>query len=1844
MPLWFGSHIVMLHKILSLMTKNKVLSVSVCWSWGQFFKLISVAQWYYRIVWIQTVDSKKKKKKKEKKKEGGVFLISNVLTSFCMPVVWPWPILKVTVQKKRSYIYQLQFLFGCKTAFLYLYFVCHHLCNYRHHYFDHFTDCQACLEGWMWTHLLLDSPSSGALEWTSIWYVTLLQGGIGMNFYLVRYLATGGHWNELLFGTLPCYRGALEWTSIWYVTLLQGGIGMNFYLVCYLATGGHWNELLFGTLPCYRGALEWTSIWYVTLLQLSTTVVQYLGHWNELLFGTSPCYSSPPQWCSIWGIGMNFYLVRRLATAPHHSGAVSGALEWTSIWYVALLQLPTTVVQYLGHWNELLFGTSPCYSSPPQWCSIWGIGMNFCLVRRLATAPHHSGAVSGALEWTSVWYVALLQLPTTVVQYLGHWNELLFGTSPCYSSPPQWCSIWGIGMNFCLVRRLATAPHHSGAVSGALEWTSVWYVALLQLPTTVVQYLGHWNELLFGTSPCYSSPPQWCSIWGIGMNFCLVRRLATAPHHSGAVSGALEWTSVWYVALLQLPTTVVQYLGHWNELLFGTSPCYSSPPQWCSIWGIGMNFCLVRRLATAPHHSGAVSGALEWTSVWYVALLQLPTTVVQYLGHWNELLFGTSPCYSSPPQWCSIWGIGMNFCLVRRLATAPHHSGAVSGALEWTSVWYVALLQLPTTVVQYLGHWNELLFGTSPCYSSPPQWCSIWGIGMNFCLVRRLATAPHHSGAVSGALEWTSVWYVALLQLPTTVVQYLGHWNELLFGTSPCYSSPPQWCSIWGIGMNFCLVRRLATAPHHSGAVSGALEWTSVWYVALLQLPTTVVQYLGHWNELLFGTSPCYSSPPQWCSIWGIGMNFCLVRRLATAPHHSGAVSGALEWTSVWYVALLQLPTTVVQYLGHWNELLFGTSPCYSSPPQWCSIWGIGMNFCLVRRLATAPHHSGAVSGALEWTSVWYVALLQLPTTVVQYLGHWNELLFGTSPCYSSPPQWCSIWGIGMNFCLVRRLATAPHHSGAVSGALEWTSVWYVALLQLPTTVVQYLGHWNELLFGTSPCYSSPPQWCSIWGIGMNFCLVRRLATAPHHSGAVSGALEWTSVWYVALLQLPTTVVQYLGHWNELLFGTSPCYSSPPQWCSIWGIGMNFCLVRRLATAPHHSGAVSGALEWTSVWYVALLQLPTTVVQYLGHWNELLFGTSPCYSSPPQWCSIWGIGMNFCLVRRLATAPHHSGAVSGALEWTSVWYVALLQLPTTVVQYLGHWNELLFGTSPCHSSPPQWCSIWGIGMNFCLVRRLATAPHHSGAVSGALEWTSVWYVALPQLPTTVVQYLGHWNELLFGTSPCHSSPPQWCSIWGIGMNFCLVRRLATAPHHSGAVSGALEWTSVWYVALPQLPTTVVQYLGHWNELLFGTSPCHSSPPQWCSIWGIGMNFCLVRRLATAPHHSGAVSGALEWTSVWYVALPQLPTTVVQYLGHWNELLFGTSPCHSSPPQWCSIWGIGMNFCLVRRLATAPHHSGAVSGALEWTSVWYVALPQLPTTVVQYLGHWNELLFGTSPCHSSPPQWCSIWGIGMNFCLVRHLATAPHHSGAVSGALEWTSVWYVTLPQLPTTVVQYLGHWNELLFGTSPCHSSPPQWCSIWGIGMNFCLVRHLATAPHHSGAVSGALEWTSVWYVTLPQLPTTVVQYLGHWNELLFGTSPCHSSPPQWCSIWGIGMNFCLVRHLATAPHHSGAVSGALEWTSVWYVTLPQLPTTVVQYLGHWNELLFGTSPCHSSPPQWCSIWGIGMNFYLVRHLATAPCHSGGLSGIHLVVHTEQYTFCEPCGTSFHADMDWIAW
>ena len=217
-----------------------------------------------------------------------------------------------------------------------------------------------------WNELLFGTLPCyrGALEWTSIWYVTLLQGGIGMNFYLVRYLATGGHWNELLFGTLPCYSSPPQWCSIW-------GIGMNFYLVHYLATGGHWNELLFGTLPCYRGALEWTSIWYVTLLQLPTTVVQYLGHWNELLFGMSPCYSSPPQWCSIWGIGMNFYLVRYLATAPHHSGAVSGALEWTSIWYVALLQLPTTVVQYLGHWNELLFGTLPCYSSPPQWCSIW---------------------------------------------------------------------------------------------------------------------------------------------------------------------------------------------------------------------------------------------------------------------------------------------------------------------------------------------------------------------------------------------------------------------------------------------------------------------------------------------------------------------------------------------------------------------------------------------------------------------------------------------------------------------------------------------------------------------------------------------------------------------------------------------------------------------------------------------------------------------------------------------------------------------------------------------------------------------------------------------------------------------------------------------------------------------------------------------------------------------------------------------------------------------------------------------------------------------------------------------------------------------------------------------------------------------------------------------------------------------------------------------------------------------------------------------------------------------------------------------------------------------------------
>ena len=78
-----------------------------------------------------------------------------------------------------------------------------------------------------------------------------------------------------------------------------------------------------------------------------------------------------PRLSFFWGIGMNFYLVRYLAAAPHHSSAVSGALEWTSIWYVTLLQLHVTVVQYLGHWNELLFGTLPCYSSQPQWCSIW---------------------------------------------------------------------------------------------------------------------------------------------------------------------------------------------------------------------------------------------------------------------------------------------------------------------------------------------------------------------------------------------------------------------------------------------------------------------------------------------------------------------------------------------------------------------------------------------------------------------------------------------------------------------------------------------------------------------------------------------------------------------------------------------------------------------------------------------------------------------------------------------------------------------------------------------------------------------------------------------------------------------------------------------------------------------------------------------------------------------------------------------------------------------------------------------------------------------------------------------------------------------------------------------------------------------------------------------------------------------------------------------------------------------------------------------------------------------------------------------------------------------------------
>ena len=150
----------------------------------------------------------------------------------------------------------MQFLFGCKTAFLYLFPPRHHHCNYCHHYFDDFTDGQVCPEGWMWTSLLLGSPSSGASEWTSIWYVTLLMCPI--------------------------------------------------------------------------------------------TVVPYLGHRNELLFGMSSCYSSPPQWCRIWGIGMNFYLVCHLTAAPHHSGAVYGALEWTSIWYVTLLQLPTTVVPYLG--------------------------------------------------------------------------------------------------------------------------------------------------------------------------------------------------------------------------------------------------------------------------------------------------------------------------------------------------------------------------------------------------------------------------------------------------------------------------------------------------------------------------------------------------------------------------------------------------------------------------------------------------------------------------------------------------------------------------------------------------------------------------------------------------------------------------------------------------------------------------------------------------------------------------------------------------------------------------------------------------------------------------------------------------------------------------------------------------------------------------------------------------------------------------------------------------------------------------------------------------------------------------------------------------------------------------------------------------------------------------------------------------------------------------------------------------------------------------------------------------------------------------------------------------------
>lgn len=33
--------------------------------------------------------------------------------------------------------------------------------------------CQVYREGWMWTSLPLDFPSSGALEWTSTWYVTL---------------------------------------------------------------------------------------------------------------------------------------------------------------------------------------------------------------------------------------------------------------------------------------------------------------------------------------------------------------------------------------------------------------------------------------------------------------------------------------------------------------------------------------------------------------------------------------------------------------------------------------------------------------------------------------------------------------------------------------------------------------------------------------------------------------------------------------------------------------------------------------------------------------------------------------------------------------------------------------------------------------------------------------------------------------------------------------------------------------------------------------------------------------------------------------------------------------------------------------------------------------------------------------------------------------------------------------------------------------------------------------------------------------------------------------------------------------------------------------------------------------------------------------------------------------------------------------------------------------------------------------------------------------------------------------------------------------------------------------